>query len=138
MFQIDTEAGNVHCLLPIQKTVLRNTAVVNKKALLPAPVAAAVEDDPGHKAAALLLIQKFADDVAGKVSASSGIGGTAVHVGPQISVQRPLGLFIGGLVEIPGVRLAQKDNLQRIDYGGLTRSVFPCQEVDILHLDELF
>ena len=137
LFQVDAKTGNIHGLLFIQEAASWDTSVVNKKALLPASVAAAVEDDSGHKVPARLLVQKLTDNIAGKVFTPPGIGGVVVHVGPQVSVQRPLGFLIGSLIEISGVRLAQKDDLQRVDHSGLSRSVFPGQEIDILHLNQL-
>ena len=61
-----------------------------------------------------------------------------IHIGSQVSVQGSLRLFIGSLVEVPGIGLTQKNNLKRVDYRGFPRSVFPGQEIDIIHFDEFF
>ena len=138
LFQKYTKSRNINGLALSYKAVLRQSPIIQEEAVLPASVAPTVEDDAADKLLTLHIIQKFTGNKGGVILPAPGIGVIFVHISPQVSVQCPLRLLIGCLVEVPGVGLTQKDDLKRIDHSGFSCSVFSCQEIDILHFDEFF
>ena len=89
---------------------------INEKAFLSAAITAAIENNTGDEAGPFHLVLKFAGDIAGKILSAAGIGVIFIHIRPKITVKRALGLFIGRLIEITGIRFAQQHNLKCVDH----------------------
>ena len=106
------QLGDLHGLVLPQEAVFRQRSRINKETILLAAVRTAVEHHARDKAGALHIIVKLAGDVGGKLLAPAGVRAVFIHVRPQVAIQGALGLFIGGLIEIPGVGLAQQHDLQ--------------------------
>ena len=116
LLQIAAQCGNLHCLPVLDKAIFRQSAHINEKAFLPAAVTAAIENNTGDEAGSFHLILEFAGDVAGEIFSAAGIWVIFVHIRPKITVQRALGLFIGGLIEIAGACFPQQHNLKCVDH----------------------
>ena len=129
---------NAHGLSVLHKAVGRNDAVIEKILLTDRAVVAAVEDDARHKIRIRLVVVKFTGNIGRKILAPAGFGAAVVHIGPEITLQRPLGTVVGGLVEVPGAGLTQQHNLQGVDDGGLARAVFAGEKVYVVDFNQLF
>lgn len=78
---------NLHCLALLNKAIFRQCPRVNKECITVTSIAAAVKGNARHKAAALHLILKFADNIGRKVLTTAGIRAVIIHVGAQIAFQ---------------------------------------------------
>ena len=116
LLQIAAQCRNLHCRIIFNKAIFRQSAHINEEAFLPAAVTAAIENNTGDEAGSFHLILEFAGDIAGEIFSAAGIGVIFIHIRPKITVQRALGLFIGGLIEIAGACFPQQHNLKCIDH----------------------
>ena len=117
------------------KAAFGDRTIVSEKMLYIRPVTATVKGNTGYKAGPFYIIQKFAGDEAGEILSPAGIGIAVIHICPQIAIQSALGFFVGSLIEIPAAGFAEKHDLQRINYSGLSCAIFPGEEVDIVDLN---
>ena len=72
--------------------------------------------DAGVYAAMVTGDRSDMDSTISELFSAAGIGVIFIHIRPKITVQRALGLFIGRLVEITGIRFAQQHNLKCVDH----------------------
>ena len=131
------QARQVDGLPVLDEAVFRQHAGVDKEMVAAAAVAAAVEHDAAHKAAALRIIIKLAGDIARKILSAARARIVLVHVGAQITVQRALRALVRGEIEVPRVGLAEEHDLERVDDGGLAGAVPAGQKVHVPYLDQL-
>ena len=115
LLQKTAKCRNLHCLALLNKAIFRQCPRVNKECITVTSIAAAVKGNARHKAAALHLILKFADNIGRKVLTTAGIRAVIIHVGAQIAFQCALRFFVGCLIKIAGICLAQQYDLQCID-----------------------
>ena len=115
LLQKKAKCRNLHCLALLNKAIFRQCPRVNKECITVTSIAAAVKGNARHKAAALHLILKFADNIGRKVLTTAGIRAVIIHVGAQIAFQCALRFFVGCLIKIAGICLAQQYDLQCID-----------------------
>ena len=137
-FQKSSQSRDIDGLSLTNEAVLRKGTVIEEETVLAAAVAAAVEHDAADKLLHLHIVQKLTGDEGGKVFPPPGSGVVFIHVCPQVSVQSPLGLLIGRLIEVAGVGLTQEHDLKSVDHSGLPRSVLTRQKIDVVHFDQLF
>ncbi|MPM28410.1 hypothetical protein SDC9_74932 [bioreactor metagenome] len=135
--QISPQRRDIHSLLLDDKAVLGNCPVISKKTLLAAAIVPAVKYHADNEPLAFQIVPKLTGDIAGKILPAPGFRVLRVHIGTEISVQRPLGALVGGLIEVSGVQFSQQDNLQGIDDRGFSRTIFPRKKVHVVHLDGL-
>ena len=106
--------------------------------ILTAPVAPAVKDNPAYKRPTFYIVQKFTDDKAGEIFPPPRVWIVLVHVSPQVSIQRPLGLLVSSLIEVARVGFPQENDLKCVDDSGFSSSILSGQKIDLIHFNELF
>lgn len=82
------QARQVDGLPVLDEAVFRQRAGVDKEMVAAAAVAAAVEHDAAHEAAALRIIIKLAGDIARKILSAARARIVLIHIGAQIASQR--------------------------------------------------
>ena len=136
LLQVAAQRRNIHGFALFNKAVFRQFSHIDEKAVLPAAIAAAIKHHTGDKTVSLHQILKLAGNVTRKIFSPAGVGVLFVHVRPQVTIQRALGFFVGGLVEVSGVGLPQQHNLQGINHSGFPRTIFSSKKIDVIHRND--